>query len=417
MNVPLVFWANLAALRKLLVLIAVVACAAEGYSQAWVPGMSAGGQIRLRQTDVAVLELQQPRSDLSCAVTALKPDLGFDFMFHAGYEVHVPIRQLAGRENELTVVFRVVPQDHPEDPSYMVQKMSIPALGEGSKGAGTFSGMFTLGDGRYHVDWMMRDRQERICATSWDLEAKLNSKDRQLSQWIPHALAQPPEPIFAPVPPMIRTPEDSSPRISFIVNVDPPDSSAAAIDNADLSDLMAILRRIGRDPRIRPFSIFVVSMETQHVIYRQENESTLDLPALGEALGLLKLGIVDAKRLVSTPGPTQFATDLVREQLVKENLDALVVLGSKKAWETTVSRTALKSFDPLGKPAFYLSYSAKQQWSVLQDPISSIMKHLRGFEYRINRPKDLFNAWSDVVSRIVRAKWGPQASAATSVAH
>jgi hypothetical protein len=171
---------------------------------------------------------------------------------------------------------------------------------------------------------------------------------------------------------------------------------------------LTTLRRMGRDPQIRLFSIVVCSFETQKVIYRQENERSIDLPALGEALGSLKLGTVDAKRLVSTRGPAQFATELVRDQLTKDNLDALVVLGSKTGWEASVSHTALKSFDQLAKQAFYLSYSAKQQWTIVQDPISSIMKHLRGLEYRINRPRDLFNAWSDVVSRIVRAKWGSQ---------
>ena len=44
--------------------------------------------------DSAVLEVQEVRKDLPCNVTQVKPALGFDFKFHAGYEVDVPIKEL-----------------------------------------------------------------------------------------------------------------------------------------------------------------------------------------------------------------------------------------------------------------------------------------------------------------------------------
>jgi hypothetical protein len=132
--------------------------------------------------------------------------------------------------------------------------------------------------------------------------------------------------------------------------------------------------------------------------------STIDIPALGEALKSLKFGSVDAKRLTSNSGPTQFATDLIREHLTNERPDALIVLGRKAGWETRVSREALESFEKLGIPAYYFSYNADQQVSLSRDPISSIVKRLGGIEYAINRPKDFFNAWTEVVDRILRAK-------------
>jgi len=133
---------------------------------------------------------------------------------------------------------------------------------------------------------------------------------------------------------------------------------------------------------------------------------------LGEALRSLKLGIVDAKRLTSTSDPAQFATNLISEHLRKENPDALVVLGRKAGWDTRVSHESQESLEEPGIPAFYLSYNSEQSWTTSWDPISRIMKHLRGFEYYISRPKDFFNAWSDVVSRIVRTKQSARAPSA-----
>jgi hypothetical protein len=409
--------AVLGIVKPFLALVTGIACAVNAYGQTLIPGLSAGGGMRPLQADLAVLELRQPRRDLQCDVTAPKPELGFDFMFHTGYEVRVPIRELAGIGNELTVVFRVVPEDRHDDPSYMVQKVPVPALEAHSRGEGKFDGIFTLGEGKYHVDWLMRDQRERTCSMSWDLETRLNSKDSQLRQWIPSDLVQLRTPLFAAEPPVIRAPENGTPRFSIIVNFDPSDPSAALIDEPGLYGLLAILRRMGRDPRIELHSIIICSFETQKVVYRQGNEGRgIDLPALGEALQLVKLGTVDAKRLASTNGPGQFAADLIRQQLKEDNSDALVVLGSKGGPETGVSRQALESFDKLGKPAFYLSYVTGQQGRPSRDLISSIMKHLRGFEYRIDRPKDFFNAWSDVVARIVRTMQAPQSSIAAAPA-
>jgi hypothetical protein len=301
--------------------------------------------------------------------------------------------------------------------------MPVPAIEAQSKGEGSIFGSFALGEGKYHVDWLMRDQSKRVCSTSWDLEAKLDPKDSHLGQWIPHALIQPHRPLFAGEPPVNPAPDNGSPRFSIIVNfspshfsaaVIPSDPSGALIDDAGLDGLVAILRRMGRDPRVVPYSILICSLETQQVVYQQENKNGIDLPALGKALGLIKLGTVDAKRLLSSKGSAQFAADLIREQLEKENSDALVVVGPKEGSETKVSRQALESFGKTGKPAFYLSYDTKRQSSLWRDPISSIMKRLHGFEYGINRPKDFFNAWSDVVSRIVRTKLAPQVSMITT---
>ena len=243
------------------------------YGQTLLPELRSGGTTRLRQTDFAVLERQQARNDLPCTVSGTKPELGWDFTFHTGYEVDVPLTYLVGDGNELTVLFRVVPQDRPDDPVYMVQRLHIPAVEEGSKGEGTFYGIFTLGEGKYHVDWLMRDQRKHICAVSWDLEAKLNSKDRQLRQWIPQALVQPRRPPFAEEPPVIRAPEIRLAAFQHHRELRSSRSVCALIDDQDLESLVAILRRIARDPRIELYSIIICSLETQQVVYQQENKA------------------------------------------------------------------------------------------------------------------------------------------------
>src|SRR5258708_994213 len=79
-------------------------CLATGVSlsaQTLMPASGPGGSVRLFTSDAAILEAKEVRKDVPCTVTPVKPVLGFDLKFHAGYEVTVPLKELAGSDNLL----------------------------------------------------------------------------------------------------------------------------------------------------------------------------------------------------------------------------------------------------------------------------------------------------------------------------
>ena len=39
-----------------------------------------------------------------------------------------------------------------------------------------------------------------------------------------------------------------------------------------------------------------------------------------------------------------------------------------------------------------------------RDAIGNVVKKLRGYEYTISRPHELWNAWSEIMSRIVKSR-------------
>jgi len=124
-----------------------------------------GGMVRLFGTDQAILEVPEPRKDLPCLVNPTKTaQVGFDLKFHGGYEVSVPMKELAGQENLLTIIFRVTPANSEGDPTYFIQRIKVPEIDEDSKGEASFYGAFDVGEGKYKVDWLMRDRAERVCS-------------------------------------------------------------------------------------------------------------------------------------------------------------------------------------------------------------------------------------------------------------
>jgi len=388
-------------------LFAAAMVAGIGGSQTLLPGLSSNGIMRLSNDDFAVLEMQEPRTELPCTVTPTKPVLEFDFAFHSGFEVRVPIKELAGSGDDLTILFRVVPQNHENKTIYMSQELHVPPLEESGKAEGAISGAFVLGEGRYHVDWLMRDQHSRVCANFWDVEAKLSPKDMAVKAWIPNDTSAQPQKttFFGEEPPVRRATDTGLFKVDILVNFAPQKADSAILDNSDLQGLVGILRRIARDPRIGEYSLVAFSLQTQQVLYRQEGGSRINFPALGDALKALHLGRVDAKNLTSKNGLAEFVAKLVGEQSKVRGPDALIIVGPKSGPDAKMPREILDTVQDFDRPVFYLNYDAVPELNPWQDLVGNVVKRKRGVKYTITQPKDLFRAWSDLISRTAQAKY------------
>src|SRR5215470_8336991 len=225
--VPRWFDARRVRARKLELLACVSAiCAAPGTAQVLMSGSATGGPVHLFSSDAAILEAGESRKDIPCTVTPVKPLLGFDLKFHAGYDVTVPLKELAVTDNHLTMVFRVYPADKPDDASYFSQRWSVPSIDEDAGGSAQLSGTFDVGEGKYHVDWLMRDRSERVCSHSWDAEASLPAKDKQMALDIAAGMIKPAETeLFKQEPPVDRHGDPLN--VKVVVNFAPQDSLSA----------------------------------------------------------------------------------------------------------------------------------------------------------------------------------------------
>jgi hypothetical protein len=390
-------------------MLCTVLLSASVCAQKLVPGDS----IRLLPIDTAVFERQEPRKDLPCAVTPVRPELGFDFTYHTGFQVSIPMRTLTGAEDTLTIIFRVSPKDRGEDPVYLTQKVEVPLIERSTSGDAELHGAFLVGEGKYHVDWLMRNRSGRVCTSFWDLDAKPGKKDGRLAQWIEPDLILPADSqLFKEDPPVERDLQGQPLRVGIIVNFAPQNPRSNTLNEEDLQGLVAVLREISRDPRIREYSLVACSIRAQRIIYRQENGTHIDLPAIGAALSETKLGTVDVNQLTWKNGETRFLADLISEEGRKDNLDALIFVSPRAYLENCMSRDVVTILRDLNRPVFYISYTVDPApW---RDAIGMAMKKLRGLEYTMSRPRDLVNAWSDIVSRLLKAKDRTQSSVATA---
>jgi len=381
-------------------------------------GSGPNGNVNIFNTDLAVLEAGETRKDLQCTVNPGKPVLGFDLKFHAGYEVTIPLKDLAGSDNMLNILFRVSPQNHRDQQIYFAQHVRVPLLEDDAKGDAYLQGAFDVGEGSYHVDWLMRDRAERVCSSSWDAEASISVKDRPLSPSIaPGAIQRADGEQFKEEPPVRRAADEPPLNVKVLVNFAPQNSLSASLQPLDTSALVSILRSIFREPRIGKFSIIAFNMQEQRVVYRQDGADRIDFPALGEALTSLKLGTIDLKRLGEKHGDTEFLADLIRREIgsnPQNHPDALIFAGPKVMLDANVPQDALKEAGAVDFPLFYMNYNLSPQTVPWKDAISHTVHFFRGYEYTISRPRDLWFAVTEMVSRIVKSRNGKQTSSISS---
>lgn len=372
----------------------------------------------LSGTDLAVLEAREPRDDLPCRLTPVKPVVGFDLKFHAGYEVAIPMRELAGLENLLTVIFRVTPEGAPERASYFVQKVRVPSIEPDAKGDAYLQGAFDLGEGTYQVDWLMRDRAERVCASFWRAEAALSSKEKELALTLePGAVAEAAQDEFAEEPPTEKDYSSNPLSVKVLVNFAPQNSNASTLQPADTAALVSILRTIHRDPRIARYSVVAFNLQEQRILYRQEPKDRIDFPSIGQALKGLQLGRVDISRLQNKNSDAEFLGALIQNEFkVRDGEpppDGLIIAGPKVMLPSGIPADALREVGETEYPVFYLNYNLTPQLTPWRDSISQAVRYFKGLEFTISRPRELWSAVTEVVARIVTWKSGRRATDAS----
>ena len=372
-----------------------------------------GGNLRIMGSDMAILEAQEVRKDIPCNVTPSKPVLGFDLRFHTGYDVTIPLRELAGAENTLTILMRVTPKDRRDEGAYFVQRVRVPLIEDDAKGDATLGGLIDVGEGNYHIDWLMRDRSEHVCSFYWESEASLPSKDRQMELAIATGAVEQSDPEqFTADPPVERAEAKQPLNIKVMVNFAPQRAESSSLRPIDTLALVTMLRRIVREPQFGKFSLVAFNLQERRVLYRQTSEDKIDFPALGEAVKSVQPGKVDFRRLAQKHGETEFLAELIKQELGSgDHPDAVIIASPKAMLDESVPEEELKPLvGEVDYPVFYMNYNLNPQATPWKDSISRAVRLFRGTEFTISRPRDVWFAVSDMVSRIVKLRSGREAA-------
>jgi len=363
-----------------------------------------GTRIQLNNSDVAVLEAQEVRKDLPCTVEPVKPALGFDLRFHGGYEITLPMQDVAGSENLLSILARVTPDGGNSEPSYFLQRVSVPKLPDDAKGDAVLSGLFDLGEGKYHIDLLMKDRTEHVCSFYWDAEAVLTDRDKEIQPAIaPGTVERAEYEQFNEEPPVERA-TGKPLNIKVLVNFAPQNSSLSSLRPIDTLALVTVLRRLSREPQFGRFSVVAFNVQEQRVLYRQSSAERIDFPALGRAIQSVEPGKVDMKQLAKKHGEVGFLADLIKKEIANDHPDAVIFAGPKVLLDDSVPEEDLRPLaNDVTYPVFYMNYNLNPQATPWRDAIGKAIRPFRGTEFSISRPRDLWFAVAEVVSRVVKS--------------
>ena len=378
---------------------------ATALPQMLMHSLSSGGTVQLMGSDAAILDMGETRKDLPCIVTPVNPLLGFDLRFHSGYDILMPLRELAGDGDELTIIFRVTPAAEKDSPSYFISKYNVPSIEADAKGDAYLQGGFDIGEGDYHVDWMMRDRVERVCSSSWDIKAALQPKDQGMKLPIAPAVVEASErEFFKEEPPVARVEPEKALKVKVLINFAPQQDAASTMLPIDTSALVSILRNISREPMICKFSVVAFNMNEQRIVYRQDDADQIDFPEMGRALGSIRLGMIDYRKLTDKHGASDFLAKLISDELASNTSDAVIFAGPKIMLEDSFPAENLNELSGIRFPVFYMNYNLTPIQNPWRDMIGTVVKKLKGYEYTISRPRDLWTSWSDIMGRIVKMK-------------
>lgn len=357
--------------------------------------------VNIPVSELAVFEAGVPRSDLRCKVERSDVVLGFDMNFHAGYHAELPLSEVVDGANTLSVLFRIYPEDRPREKRYFRQRFQVPdfpelAEGETAKGNAYLEGSILAGPGKYKVDWLMRDRRERVCASSWSFEVQPYTQGEALPITLTPGVVR-----AAPAHPFqdfqkVAVPKDAnraSLHVKLLVNFAPLNLKSAVLQPVDLAALLSIVESVAQDERVGKVSLVIFNVREQRVLYRQTAVTRVDYDGVGKAIDSLQQGTIRYSLLADKNSDTRFLTNLITSEMSTEDpVDALVFVGPKVLLDANPSAELLSEAGHVEFPLFYVNYNLNPRENPWRDAIGHAVKYFRGAEFTVYRPQDLFQA-------------------------
>jgi hypothetical protein len=119
----------------------------------------------------------------------------------------------------------------------------------------------------------------------------------------------------------------------------------------------------------------------------------------------MKLGTITLQNLGEKHGDTEFLGTLIEKEVGgSARADAVVFAGPKAMLDSDVPEDDIRRIGDIECPVFYMNYNPNPQAVPWKDSISHAVRALKGTEYTISRPRDVWYATSEMLSRVVRSK-------------
>ena len=342
--------------------LALAALIPSGLAAQQLFDSSPGSSLLFHSNDQAILSGSTNRRDLDCRVEPLRPRLGFDLKYTAGYAVHLPADAVETEGDRLRVLFRIRPNKG--ESVHFRQELTIAPKSSAGGGTATFPARYVLGPGRYKVDWMMRNRRGHVCSAHWETRAPApGHAGRLAAAAVANLIAPYRMDLFAAEPPVVRTKGvGGGMHIAVLLNLAPQERKRFKLNDYELESVVGMLRALHREPEIGLFSLTAFSVIDRQIVYTSKRQTRLDFEALGEAIDSMSKGVIDIGDLADAEGESLFLADILNDatRSVEQPPDAVVILGPKVDREAQLREGMLKRA-PEPPPLFQFAFNPNPQ--------------------------------------------------------
>jgi hypothetical protein len=334
---------------------------------------------------------------LHCEVIPVPARLSFSFRFQTGYVVRMPLKQYTGPGHHWNILIRVTPAAGGE-PFYLGSYSRLRNVPK-TNGQSEFGGVYQVGEGRYTVDWMLADDQNRTCRKSWKVEAKLDAHERGLKlgmaantagsltyrRWSPQ-----------------RDDSDVNPlgRLTVLLHAAPLYPRSTRFRIQDRLMLVSSLASLLESLPARSVRVVVFNLDQQKELFREDDLTPDSFDQVAQSTSNLQLQVVDYRVLQNRRGHISLLADLIKQELeAAQPSDKVIFLGPPSRFYDKLPDASLDQHASTAPQFFYFQY--KPYWgreADFPDSVAMAIRKVKGKTMLIHSPDEFARAIREVGS-------------------
>ncbi len=334
---------------------------------------------------------------LKCSSENFGPFLDFEFRFFAGGQVGVPIKHYRGRMPSFELLLTVTPIDGtPGEPAELLDQFAVTQqIPDGAKGEMVVSPSFSVGEGRYSVEWKLEDDSGQSCSGSWKFKANLSKGQRVVDLALnPGQIVESGVYLFRPEAPIARPHLTSPKKVKIFVSMDirRRRGRVARPSLWRLHPHFSTVRQLARSQGLNEFSVVFFSFEDQRVLHRQDYEPRINFRPMRSIIGKLDPQTVDVNQLGNGREMDFFESLLSDELLIGDPPDAVVFVGQETHFGTQTSEFMRKRLRQT-EASFAFLDTSRFAW---KGAMGNVVRAVDGKEYKLRQPSDLPKALESI---------------------
>lgn len=368
---------------------------------------SAAGQLPLSREaakNITPLFDSPSPNSLKCWLERWNPALDFAFRFVTGYVTYCRLSQFEGKETALVTYTRVTPEGKAPELFRTIQR--VPAisaemvqtiggdLGKLKNDIG-ISGAFALGEGKYRIELVLKDNQNRTYRRKWQLRVAASRSQRGVALAIKPLSAESVEQIYWQT---VSPKGEGRLRLTIFLDASPLNPQQSSLRAWDRAFLLETVFSVLRQTPHKTVHLVAFSLEQQRELFRSDDFKGAAFRDLSHALEELELSSISVNALKRRDSP-QFLVTLADQELASGRCDAIIFLGPNTRMDTEVSEGALTRETPSSPPFFYFEYFP---WvgGDLPDSIAWLVKSAGGKVFVIHSPAQFDDSIDKMLSRL-----------------